>query len=154
VRYNGGEKRSNDPILQRWLQEGRVVSVCTEALGGLPVPRLPAEIAEGAGGLKVLQGAARVMDTADRDVSAQFRQGAGHALRLAQSRRIRIAILKEGSPSCGTGYSYDGSFTGIKVPLPGVTAARLRQAGIQVFSETQLQEAADLLKQLEAEQTG
>ena len=154
VRYNGGDKRCNNPILQRWLQEGRVMPVCPEVLGGLPVPRLPAEIAGGAGGTEVLRETARVMDMAGVDVSAQFQQGAGQALRLAHSRRIHIAIMKEGSPSCGTGYTYNGSFTGIKVPLPGVTAACLREAGIQVFSEAQLQEADDLLKQLEAEQTG
>ena len=45
VRYNAGDKRCNDPILQRWLQAGRVVSVCPEVAGGLPVPRPPAEIA-------------------------------------------------------------------------------------------------------------
>ena len=34
VRYNAGDKRCNDPILQRWLQAGRVVSVCPEVAGG------------------------------------------------------------------------------------------------------------------------
>jgi uncharacterized protein YbbK (DUF523 family) len=154
VRFNGGDKRCDHPIMQGWLREGRVVSVCPEVLGGLPVPRPPAEIVEGTGGLEVLQGAARVMDATGKDVTAQFLQGAELALQTTQSRHIRIAILKEGSPSCGAEYSFDGSFNGIKVPLPGVTAARLRLAGIQVFSETQLQEAADLLKRLEAEQTG
>jgi uncharacterized protein YbbK (DUF523 family) len=58
--------------------------------------------------------------------------------------------LKEGSPSCGTGYTYDGSFTGKKVVQPGVTAAGLREAGIRVFSEAQLQQADELLKLLQA----
>jgi uncharacterized protein YbbK (DUF523 family) len=154
VRYNGGDKRCNDPILQRWLQEGRLVSMCPEVAGGLCVPRPPAEIAGGVGGMEVLKGTARVVDATGRDVSAQFRQGAWQALQLARSRRIRIAILKEGSPSCGTSYTYDGNFTGTKVPLPGVCAAWLREMGLQVFNEAQLKQADYLLRQLEAEEPG
>jgi uncharacterized protein YbbK (DUF523 family) len=151
VRYNGGAKGCDDPVLQRWLREGRVVSVCPETAGGLPVPRTPAEITGGAGGMEVLKGAARVRDAAGRDVSTQFRQGAEQALANAYSRHIRIAVLKEGSPSCGTGYTYDGSFSGKKVPKPGVSAARLREAGVHVFSEAQFAEADNLLKQMEGE---
>jgi uncharacterized protein YbbK (DUF523 family) len=154
LRYNGSDKHCNDPILKRWLQEGRVISVCPEVAGELSVPRPPAEIADGAGGMEVLKGAARVVEATGRDVSAQFRQGAGQALQLARSRRIRIAILKEGSPSCGTGYTYDGNFTRTKVTHPGVCAARLQETGVQVFNEAQLKQADSLLRQLEAEEPG
>ena len=104
--------------------------------------------------MEVLRGAARVMDDTGGDFSAQFRQGAGQALQLARSGRIRIAVLKEGSPSCGTSYTYDGSFTGTKVPRPGVTAARLKEAGVRVFNEAQLEEADELVWQLEAGEAG
>ena len=154
VRYDGSDKRCDDPILQRWLQEGRVVPVCPEVVGGLPTPRAPAEIAEGAGGLEVLRQAGKVMDATGRDVSEQFKQGAWQALQLVRSKGIRIAVLKEGSPSCGSGYTYDGSFTGKKEDQPGVTTARLREAGVRVFSEAQLRQADELLKLLEAEEAG
>ena len=154
VRYDGSDKRCDDPILQRWLQEGRVVPVCPEVVGGLPTPRAPAEIAEGAGGLEVLRQAGKVMDATGRDVSEQFKQGAWQALQLVRSKGIRIAVLKEGSPSCGSGYTYDGSFTGKKVDQPGVTTARLREAGVRVFSEAQLRQVDELLKLLEAEEAG
>jgi hypothetical protein len=39
----------------------------------------------------------------------------------------------------------------VRIPAPGVTAARLIKAGIQVFSETQLAEAELFLAQVEAE---
>jgi uncharacterized protein YbbK (DUF523 family) len=152
VRYNGGDKRCNDPILQRWVREGRVAAVCPETGGGLPVPRPPAEISAGAGGMEVLRGTARVMASDGKDVSAPFREGAELALQLARSRRIRVAVLKEGSPSCGTGYTYDGSFMGKRVAFPGVTAARLREAGVWVFREAQLEEADQLLKKLEGKE--
>ncbi|MEI6452625.1 MAG: DUF523 domain-containing protein, partial [Actinomycetes bacterium] len=67
------------------------------------------------------------------------------------ARDVRIAVLKDGSPSCGATYTYDGSFSGRRVLAPGVTAARLRDAGIRVFSEAQLEEAALSLAQLEGE---
>ncbi len=151
VRYNGGDKRCDHDILQRWLRDGRVVSVCPEVAGGLAVPRAPAEIVGGAGGQNVLAGNASVVDSTARDVSAEFVQGAECALELARAKQIRVAILKEGSPSCGTSFTYDGTFRGVKVALPGVTAARLQQAGVQVFSEAQLAEADALLKLLEAQ---
>jgi len=65
------------------------------------------------------------------EVSAPSREGEEQTLRQDRSRHIRIAVLKEGSPSCGMGYSYDGSFTGSRVPLPGGSAARLHEAGVR-----------------------
>ncbi len=150
VRYTGGDKRCDNPILQRWTREGRVVSVCPEVLGGLPVPRPPAEISNGAGGMEVQKGLARVMDVNGRDVSAEFLDGTAQVLQLTRSRRIQVAVLKEGSPSCGTGYTYDGNFNGTRVPLPGVCAACLLEAGVQVFNEKQWEQAEELRKQLEA----
>lgn len=154
VRYNAGDKRCDDPILQSWLREGRVVSACPEVLGGLPVPRAPAEIVGGAGGMGVVKGVARVVDSSGKDVSEQFKLGTEQTLQLARSGHIRMAILKEGSPSCGTGYTYDGRFTGTRVGLPGVTAARLQEAGVRVFSEVNLEEAGEWLRWLEAGEAG
>ncbi|HWS25312.1 MAG TPA: DUF523 domain-containing protein [Xanthomonadales bacterium] len=150
VRHDGGDKRCDDDILQRWLREGRVVPICPEVAGGLPVPRPPAEIAGGAGGRNVLAGLARVVDSNGRDVSAHFVEGAEHAAKLARARGIRVAVLKEGSPSCGSSFSYDGSFARVRVPFPGVTAARLLQDGIAIYSEAQLAQADARLRQLEA----
>lgn len=151
VRFNGGDMRCDHAILQRWLREGRVVSVCPEVAGGLGVPRPRAEIAGGAGGLKVLAGAAQAFDTTGRDVTLELMRGADTALKRAREKSIRVAVLKEGSPSCGSGYTLDGRFTDTRVPgTLGVTAARLTQAGVRVFSELQLAEADALLRELES----
>lgn len=152
VRYNGGDKRCEHRVLQRWLSEGRVVPICPEVAGGLPVPRPPAEIAGGAGGHSVLDKDALVLDDAGRDVTAHFVKGAETALASARAKDIRVAVLKEGSPSCGSSLIHDGSFTSTKVPGSGVTAACLRRAGIHVFSETELDEAESLLTRLEEQQ--
>lgn len=153
VRYDGAHKRSSSAVLQRWVAEGRVVSVCPEVAGGLPVPRAPAEITAGAGGAAVLLGRAKVVDPQATDLSAQFVAGARHALQLALARGIRVAVLKEGSPSCGSGYIYDGTFVGGRVAEQGVTAALLESAGVRVFSETQLEQADEYLIGLGASDT-
>ncbi|MBI3101084.1 MAG: DUF523 domain-containing protein [Burkholderiales bacterium] len=149
VRYNGTHKRASSEVLERWLADGRVVSVCPEVAAGLPVPRPPAEVVAGAGGAKVLAGIAAVVDSRAKDVSAEFVAGARHVLQQAREKGIRLAVLKDGSPSCGSGYIYDGSFTGARVPEQGVTAALLESSGIRVFSEEQFAEADDFLLALE-----
>lgn len=149
VRYNGLDKKTDDDHLRRWVEDGRVVSVCPEVAGGLPVPRPPAEIAGGAGGAGVLAGRARVIALTGADVTSAFVLGADHALAKAAEHGIRVAVLKEGSPSCGSSYSYDGTFSGARVPAPGVTAARLLAAGIRVFSEHELAAADACLRALD-----
>lgn len=150
VRYDGSDKESHHRIVQRWMSEGRIVSVCPEVAGGLPIPRPAAEIVGGAG-LSVLAGSAKVMDAAAHDVSTAFVQGAQQALAIATKKGIRIAVLKEGSPSCGSSFIYDGTFSGNKLADMGVTAALLQQAGLHVFSENELELADALLQQLEAQ---
>lgn len=117
---------------------GRVVPICPEVAGGLPTPRLPAEI-EGAGqgldGHAVLAGRTRVMRSDGTDVTAHFFAGADAAYSLVQHLGLRRAILKANSPSCGAGHVYEGRFGGTLVPGDGVTAARLKRAGLEVFTE-------------------
>ena len=43
VRYDGRDNLLDHPILKRWQQQGKLVTVCPETLGGLPTPRPPAE---------------------------------------------------------------------------------------------------------------
>ncbi|HEY9104198.1 DUF523 domain-containing protein [Chitinimonas sp.] len=148
VRYNGQGKESGHPVLAQWRTEGRVVAVCPEVAGGLPTPRPPAEIRAGLGGLAVLRGEAPVLAKEGSDVTLAFVHGAEQALALARSKGIQLAVLKEGSPSCGSGYIYDGSYSGTRVVEQGVTAACLQAAGIAVFSELQWDEAAAYLANL------
>ena len=148
VRYDGG---ASGPYgqLARWQDEGRIIALCPEVAGGLPTPRAPAEI-PGGQGLDVLNGKAPVMTSEGEDVTAAFMDGAQQALALVTRHGIRVAILKANSPSCGNVQTYDGSFSGVKVEGQGVTAALLAGAGVQVFSELQLDDAARALARLEA----
>lgn len=148
VRYNGADAASGSRILQDWLAEGRIVPFCPEVAGGLGVPRPAAEI-QGNGGPSVLDGTGRVLTRLGDDVTGAFLRGAEMALQAARSQGVRVAILKDGSPSCGTGFIHDGSFTGQRKVAHGVTSALLERHGIQVFSEARLEQAADYLRTLE-----
>ena len=147
VRYDGGASGPFDQ-LQRWLDEGRVVPLCPEVAGGLPTPRAAAEI-PGGQGTQVLDGQATVITTEGEDVSEQFLSGAYQALERVCEHAIRIAVLKANSPSCGNLLTYDGTFSGVKVPGEGVTAALLKRHGVQVFSELELPQAAQALAALD-----
>ncbi|MBC9783960.1 DUF523 domain-containing protein [Heliobacterium chlorum] len=120
-------------------REGKAIPVCPEQLGGSPTPRPPVELIGDGGGQAVLAEKARALTDAGDDVSAIFTEGAAQVLRIAQLYGAKMAILKERSPSCGVHYIYDGSFTSRKISGQGVTTALLKEHGIQVYSEVDLE---------------
>lgn len=138
VRYDGKGKPLGHAVIARWRDEGRLVVFCPEQAAGLPTPRPPAEIEKGGTGEDVLEGRARVLESTGRDASAEFIAGGCKAVELASQQGCRFALLIDGSPSCGSGFVYDGSFSGQRHPGFGVTAALLRRAGIAVFSPDQI----------------
>ena len=75
-----------------------------------------------------------------RDVTAAYASGAQTALGLARSFGCGAALLKERSPSCGSGEIYDGSFSGTLVPGDGVAAGLLRENRIAVYGESRVRE--------------
>jgi len=138
-RFDG--KSCPAPELNALATRGKVIAICPEVAGGLPTPRLPAEIEEAFAGLDghaVLDGRTRVMRNDGVDVTAEFIQGAQATLTLARQLGIRRAVLKSDSPSCGAGRIHEGRFAGELVPGDGVTAALLRRNGIQILTETEL----------------
>ncbi len=135
-RYDG--QSCPQPTLQAQCARGCLLPVCPEVVGGLSIPRPPAEIERAAAGLDgaaVLDGRTRVILRDGRDVTAAFLAGARWTLSIAHRWDIRQAILKAGSPSCGVGAIYSGCFSGEVVPGDGVTAALLRRAGLSVATE-------------------
>ena len=105
--------------------------ICPEVLGGLPTPRVPAEIV-GGDGFDVLDGRARVVAKDGTDVTKAFLDGAHKALAQLKKEGITLAYLKSRSPSCGAKQIYDGTFSGQVVEGCGVTAALLLKNGIEV----------------------
>lgn len=131
-KYHGGHNLDHE--IRRMVAEGKAIPVCPEQLGGLPTPRAPAEM-QGGDGRAVLAGRARVVTKDGEDVTEAFVKGARETLALSELSGAGEAILKEGSPSCGSSRVYDGTFSGASLPGEGVTAALLRQAGLRVYSE-------------------
>jgi uncharacterized protein YbbK (DUF523 family) len=120
-----------NPELFEEFKKGGLFPVCPEVLGGLPVPRVPAEI-EGGDGLGVLEGKAKVVNMNGVDVTRQFLDGAREALKIARAVDAKEALLTEKSPSCGCGMIFDGTFSDKLVEGDGVTAALLKKHGIKV----------------------
>jgi len=124
-RYNG-ESYGNEEVA-RLVSAGKALPVCPEQLGGLPTPRYPAEIRNGA-----------VVDSEGRELTDAFYAGAEEVLRLCRLTDCKKAILKARSPSCGCGQIYDGSFSGRLVSGNGVLARLLLENGIDVMTEEAL----------------
>lgn len=123
-RYDG--KRIYLDRLDDLMEKYNLIPVCPEILGGLGIPRNPAERA-----------GERVINNKGQDVTDYFLRGANEALKLAQMYNCRYAILKEKSPSCGSGKIYDGTFSGALVDGYGVTAELFMKNGITVIGESQ-----------------
>lgn len=124
-KYSGGSNKLCDERIAALREKYRLIPVCPETAGGLPTPRDPSERLDG-----------RVVSCKGADVTAQFSKGAETALILAKRFGCKKALLKEQSPSCGSGIIYDGSFTGALVPGDGLTAERLKAAGVKIYGES------------------
>ena len=81
--------------------------------------------------------------------AAELAEDMEQALHLARLYGCKAAVLKERSPSCGSGNIYDGTFSGCLTPGDGVTAALLKENGITVYGESEIEM---LLSQAEPEE--
>lgn len=140
VRYDGKTKEECSELFLKWKNEGRLVPVCPEVFGGLPVPRSDAQIQD-----------ERVVTRDGKDVTAEYMRGAQEAVRLADEYNVLCAVMKEKSPSCGSSLIYDGTFTGNIIEGEGLAVQLLRKNGVKVFSENQLDEVRVLLEDAEKE---
>jgi len=145
VRYDGTDLFTDHPLIKKWLDQRRLIAVCPEVEGGLPVPRAPAEIISGDGKL-VLGGKSRVIDSEGEDVTNLFIKGSLKSLKMALDNDCVAAILTEHSPSCGSNRIYDGSFTKTKRDGVGVTTSMLEQNHIPVFNQEQLEDLQEYLE--------
>lgn len=132
-RYDG-RSVANEAVCREACERGWI-PVCPEIMGGLRTPRSPAERVDG-----------RIMNRDGQDVTNEFQRGAQEALRLAKLYGARYALLKEKSPSCGSGVIYDGTFSGALTSGYGLTAELFEREGIRVYGESQLDELINQMK--------
>ncbi|MCR5005371.1 MAG: DUF523 domain-containing protein [Clostridiales bacterium] len=118
-KYNGGNNR-NEKVMQ-FIEGHDVIPICPEVMGGLPTPRVPAEIVCGT-----------VVNREGRSVDREYRRGAQKALEIAVREQPDLIVLQSRSPSCGAKQRYDGTFSGTLISGRGVTAELLVQHGFHV----------------------
>ena len=138
VRYDAKQKKLLHPLIKDWTAQGILLPICPEVLGGLPTPRPAAEI----------QVNGKIQTEQCEDVTQAFKKGAEKTLALALQHQIKIAILTERSPSCGSSEIYDGSFSRTLIDGQGMTTNLLRKNGVLVFNQSQLKEAQKIINKL------
>lgn len=126
ARYDGAEKAADWVV--HLAAHHALIPVCPEQLGGLPTPRTPCE-----------RRGSRVIARDGQDCTLPYIRGAECALRVARLNGCAVAILKQRSPSCGSGAVYDGSFTATLVPGSGLAAEALAAHGVKVVGESKLE---------------
>lgn len=129
-RYDGKRKPNEAVIALK--EKYNIIPVCPEIMGGLPTPRLPSEI----------RGETVIMENGE-DVTDKYSKGAEETLRLARLFGCGKAVLKEKSPSCGSGRIYDGTFSKTLTEGNGITAGMLLANGIRVAGETEIDALSD-----------
>ena len=127
TRYDG--KNNKSPLIDRLLEKYELVPFCPEVEGGLSIPRDKSEILYD-----------KVISEKGRDVTFQFNKGAELAYNICLYLGIKVARLKEGSPSCGTHEIYNGRFENRKIMGKGITTRLLETKGIKVISENEIEE--------------
>ena len=126
-RYDGKSKPIDD--ISKLMEKYELIPVCAEIFGGLSTTRDPSEII-----------GEKVISSEGKDVTAEYLKGAEEVLRLGKLFGAKKALLKERSPSCGSGVIHNGKFDGGLVPGFGKTAALLLENGFEVFGESQIKE--------------
>ena len=124
-RYDGKSKPCDSVI--KLSEKFDLVPICPEVFGGLPTPRIPAEIVDGA-----------VLRKDGVDVTNNYKIGAQKALDIAIQNNIKIAVLKEKSPSCGKDIIHNGKFDGELSQGNGITVNLFLKHGINVYKESEV----------------
>lgn len=124
-KYSGGNNYSERVI--EYIKGHEVVSICPEVLGGLTIPRDPAEIVDGV-----------VKHKDGSSVDKEFRDGAKKALEILKDKGAEHVILQSRSPSCGVNTIYDGTFSGKLIPGNGVFVELLKAEGFNVIDVEEL----------------
>ncbi|AML35699.1 hypothetical protein SK44_01370 [Klebsiella aerogenes] len=96
-----------------------------------------------------MSGQARIIENTGRDVTPHYQLAAWLALRAAQEAGCTAALLTDGSPTCGSQFIYNGSFSNQRKSGMGVAASLLSEHGIAVFSEAQFAELVSWIEERE-----
>jgi uncharacterized protein YbbK (DUF523 family) len=124
VKYDGYNNLNDKVVALK--KRYNFILICPEVMGGLLIPRVPAEVKNN-----------KVITKDNVDVTKEYHKGAQIALELAKKFNCKKAILKSKSPSCGKS-RYDGTFTHKLIDEYGITAQLLINNGIKVYTEEEI----------------
>ncbi len=127
VRYDGGNCLITHSLLNKLEKKFNLISVCPELLAGMGVPRAPIEIKNN-----------EIINEQGKKLTHLFDPVKDHIDALVKDKKIKIAVLKEFSPSCGSHQIYDGSFSGQIIDGEGIISKYLKELGVTVYSEKNL----------------
>ena len=133
-RYDATSRPLPRDVLEGLKARYSLVPLCPEQMGGLPTPRDPVQF-YGGDGEAFWRGEARLLTEGGEDRSGAFRRGAEEVLKLVEMLDIKLAILKDKSPSCGVSRVYR---EGELVRGVGVVTAVLLERGVRVLSGDEL----------------
>ena len=124
-RYDG--KNNKIENLKEKFPQINFIDVCPEVDSGMKTPRKPCEIKN-----------SKVINIDGEDFTKNFKKGGEIALRICNKNKIKLALLKAKSPSCGKDLIYDGNFNKNLIKADGITCQILKENGIIIFSEKEL----------------
>lgn len=138
VKYDGTNNSiTQNQFIKKLQKLNLIVSICPEVEGGLPTPRVPVEIQNN-----------RAINKKGEDKTKEFKLGANKTLEIALQNDIEMAIMKSKSPSCGAGQIYDGTFLKKLINGDGISTALLKDKGIKIFGEDELEIAQEYWERL------
>ena len=134
--------------LKEYPKKIKIIEFCPEE-SVLGTPREPMNIHFG-DGLDVLDGKAKILTHSGTDITETMIKGARKFLEILKINNVRIALLKEGSPSCASNFIFKGEVWPEKEFTPGlgITAALLERNNISVISELNKEDINKLLSAL------
>jgi len=118
-RWNGKAKTSKKALAS--YNKGNCLAICPELMAELGIPRDKCEIVKG-----------KIINENNKDFTKEFIIGAKLALEFVRKNKIKKAILKSGSPTCGCKTIYSGKFDGKKKKGMGIFAAMLKKEKVKI----------------------
>ncbi len=125
TKYNGDNNYNSKIELLK--NKYIIIPICPEVMGGLSIPRDPSEI-----------NGDKVITINHKDVTKEFTLGARMVADILNNNDIKFAVLKDGSPSCGVSYIYDGNFNHTKINSMGITSRELAKRNIPLYTESDI----------------
>ena len=132
VRYDGKHQLNKE--LVDLVKSHEVIRICPEQSSGFLVPRKPMEIING-----------KLINTDNLDLTEKLMKGCNKCLEMIKD--CDMVILKTRSPSCGYGKIYDGTFTNTLIEGNGIFTDLCLKNNIKVYTELDIKELNDLLKE-------